>query len=119
VRPSGELTWQEMDRLHRRASLAFPAETEGQGVIMEPVMDGDVKVFELTASEFEWEVEPGVWRHAMGYNGMVPGPQIRVQLGDPSASSSTTSSASRRRSTSTASCCRTTRTACPSSPSRR
>jgi FtsP/CotA-like multicopper oxidase with cupredoxin domain len=45
-------------------------------------MDGDVKVFELTASEFQWEVEPGVFRDAMGYNGMVPGPQLRVQLGD-------------------------------------
>ncbi len=78
-----ELTWQEMDRLHLEGVAAFPAETEGQGnVIMEPVMDGDVKVYELTASEFEWEVEPGVWRSAMGYNGMVPGPQIRVQLGD-------------------------------------
>jgi manganese oxidase len=80
---AAELTWEEMDRLHLEGVAAFPADTEGQGgVLMEPVMDGDVKVFELTASEFEWEVEPGVWRHAMGYNGMVPGPEIRVQLGD-------------------------------------
>ncbi|MDA1010679.1 MAG: copper oxidase [Chloroflexi bacterium] len=52
------------------------------GQPMEPVMDGDVKVFELTAAEMQWEVEPGVWRDAMAYNGQVPGPEIRVQLGD-------------------------------------
>lgn len=63
--------------------LAFPAATEGQGgQPIEPVMDGDVKVFELTAEEIEWEVEPGVFRAAMAYNGQVPGPEIRVQLGD-------------------------------------
>ncbi len=62
---------------------AFPAATEGLGgQPMEPVMDGDVKVFELTAAETQWEVEPGVWRDAMAYNGQVPGPEIRVQLGD-------------------------------------
>ncbi|MEX2374781.1 MAG: multicopper oxidase domain-containing protein [Dehalococcoidia bacterium] len=62
---------------------AFPAATEGLGgQPMAPVMDGDVKVFELTATEMQWEVEPGVWRDAMAYNGQVPGPQIRVQLGD-------------------------------------
>lgn len=63
--------------------LAFPAATEGLGgQPMEPVMDGDVKVFELTAQEIMWEVEPGVVREAMAYNGQVPGPEIRVQLGD-------------------------------------
>jgi uncharacterized cupredoxin-like copper-binding protein len=62
---------------------AFPAETEGLGgQPMEPVMDGDVKVFELTAQEIEWEVAPGDVRQAMAYNGQVPGPEIRVQLGD-------------------------------------
>jgi len=62
---------------------AFPAETEGLGgQPMEPVMDGDVKVFELTAQEIQWEVAPGDVRTAMAYNGQVPGPEIRVQLGD-------------------------------------
>ena len=63
--------------------LAFPAATEKQGgQPMEPVMDGDVKVFELTAEEIQWEVEAGVFKDAMAYNGQVPGPEIRVQLGD-------------------------------------
>ena len=62
---------------------SFPAETEGMGgQPMEPVMDGDVKVFELTAEEIEWEVSPGDVRQAMAYNGQIPGPEIRVQLGD-------------------------------------
>src|SRR5690606_35869393 len=62
---------------------AFPAPTEGLGgQPMQPVMDGDVKVYELTAQEIQWEVEPGVFRDAMAYNGQVPGPEIRVQLGD-------------------------------------
>lgn len=62
---------------------AFPAETEGLGgQPMDPVMDGDVKVYELTAEEIEWEVAPGDVRLAMAYNRQVPGPEIRVQLGD-------------------------------------
>jgi FtsP/CotA-like multicopper oxidase with cupredoxin domain len=62
---------------------AFPAATEGLGgQLLEPRIEDGVKVFELTASEFPWEVEPGVFRDAMGYNGQVPGPEIRVQLGD-------------------------------------
>ncbi len=62
---------------------AFPAETEGLGnQIMEPVLDGDVLVFELTADELEWEVAPGDVRQGMAYNGQIPGPQIRVNLGD-------------------------------------
>jgi FtsP/CotA-like multicopper oxidase with cupredoxin domain len=41
-----------------------------------------VKVFELTAREIQWEVEPGRMLPAMAYNGQVPGPQIRVREGD-------------------------------------
>jgi manganese oxidase len=61
----------------------FPAETEGRGnQPLEPTMDGDVKVFELTASELDWEVEPGVTRPAMAFNEQIPGPRIDVDLGD-------------------------------------
>lgn len=45
-------------------------------------MDGDVKVFELTCLETEWEVEPGKVVEAFTYNGIVPGPEIRVVEGD-------------------------------------
>jgi manganese oxidase len=61
----------------------YPAETESRGnQPLEPTMDGDVKVFELTASELDWEVEPGVRRPAMAFNEQIPGPRIDVDLGD-------------------------------------
>jgi FtsP/CotA-like multicopper oxidase with cupredoxin domain len=41
-----------------------------------------VKVYELTAEEIDWEVEPGRKVRAWAYNGQVPGPQIRVREGD-------------------------------------
>jgi FtsP/CotA-like multicopper oxidase with cupredoxin domain len=49
---------------------------------MTPALDGDVKVFDLTAEELDWETEPGLVKKAMAYNRQVPGPQIRVRLGD-------------------------------------
>ncbi len=77
------LTSEEMDASYMAGVEAYPAATEGQGnQLLEPTLDGDVKVFDLTASEIDWEVEPGVMRPAMAYNGQVPGPIIRVQLGD-------------------------------------
>ncbi len=45
-------------------------------------MDGDVKVFEVTAQEIEWEVEEGTAIKAMAYNGHIPGPEIRITEGD-------------------------------------
>ena len=41
-----------------------------------------MKVFDLTADEAKWEVEPGKVLDAMAYNGMLPGPQINADLGD-------------------------------------
>lgn len=75
--------WQEMDRMHEAGVLAFPAETKGVGGLpLEYEMDGDVKVFKLTCSKIEWETEPGRVVEAWAYNGMVPGPEIRVTEGD-------------------------------------
>ena len=41
-------------------------------------MDGDVKVFDLTVEEIQWEVAKGQFVEAMAFNGQVPGPEIRV-----------------------------------------
>lgn len=41
-----------------------------------------VREFTLTASEFAWEIQPGTTVRAWGYNGQVPGPEIRVRAGD-------------------------------------
>jgi FtsP/CotA-like multicopper oxidase with cupredoxin domain len=74
---------QEMLDGHRAGIEAFPAETEGQGnQLLEPTIENGVKVFELTAEEIRWETKPGVFVDAMGFNGTVPGPEIRVEQGD-------------------------------------
>jgi manganese oxidase len=80
---STQKNWEEMDRMHEEGVKAFPAATEGLGgQPLEYEMDGDVKVFRLTADIVEWEVEPGVRRTAWAYNGVVPGPEIRVTEGE-------------------------------------
>ena len=72
-----------MDQAHEARVKAFPAKTAGLGA--QPLQHrllGGVKVFEVTAREVQWEVEPGVKRTAFAYNGVVPGPTIRVTEGD-------------------------------------
>ncbi len=74
----------EMDAKHRERTMAFPAETEGLGgVDLEPtILEDGTKRFELTVSQIQWEVEPGKFVEAMAYNGIVPGPTIRGEVGD-------------------------------------
>ena len=72
-----------MDAMHQKGVKAFPAKTEGAGNrLMQPRMEKGVKVYDLTAEEIQWEVEPGRKTKAWAYNGQVPGPQIRVRQGD-------------------------------------
>ena len=73
----------EMALHDAKVTGSFPAETKGIGSRdLEPKIVDGVKVFELTADEIEWEVSPGEFKPAMAYNGMVPGPTIRAELGD-------------------------------------
>jgi manganese oxidase len=60
------------------------ANTEGKGAgEIEPVIDPDgYKRFDLTATIGEWETEPGVTVEAWMFNETVPGPTIRVNVGD-------------------------------------
>ncbi|MDH3192901.1 MAG: multicopper oxidase domain-containing protein [Acidimicrobiia bacterium] len=76
--------WEALDQAMIDSILAFPAETEGLGnQLLEPTILADgTKEFELTAEIVEWEVEPGKFVEAWTYNGMVPGPAIKVDLGD-------------------------------------
>jgi len=78
------MTAQEMLEHDAERTTAFPAETAGKGnVILEPtILDDGTKQWELTASVFDWETEPGVIVEAWGYNQMVPGPQLRAEVGD-------------------------------------
>lgn len=79
----GPQTEHDMDAAHQHAAEAFPAATEGRGAVpLEPRIENGVKVFDLEARVVQWEVEPGVRREAWGYNGIVPGPTLRVTEGD-------------------------------------
>jgi manganese oxidase len=79
-----EMSWQEQDRLMTESLEAFPAETEGRGAqLLEPtVLPDGTKEFELTAEIVDWEVEPGRTVEAWTYNGVVPGPTIKLEVGD-------------------------------------
>lgn len=62
---------------------SFPVKTKGMGGRdLEPRIVDGVKVFKLVADEVRWEVSPGDVKEAYAYNGMVPGPTLRAQLGD-------------------------------------
>jgi FtsP/CotA-like multicopper oxidase with cupredoxin domain len=76
--------WAALDQQMIDSILAFPAETEGVGnQPLEPTVLADgTKEFHLTAAITDWEVEPGKVVQAWTYNGMVPAPQIRVEVGD-------------------------------------
>ena len=72
-----------MDAMHEKGVKAFPAKTEGKGnQLLQPRIENGVKVYELTARELQWEVEPGKRVRAWAYNDQIPGPQIRVREGD-------------------------------------
>jgi FtsP/CotA-like multicopper oxidase with cupredoxin domain len=72
-----------MDAMHERGIKAFPARTEGKGnQLLAPRIEKGVKIYDLTASVVQWEVEPGRKVEAWAYNGVVPAPQIRVREGD-------------------------------------
>jgi FtsP/CotA-like multicopper oxidase with cupredoxin domain len=76
--------WAALDMAMTESILAFPAETEGLGnQPLEPtVLPDGTKEFHLTATLADWEVEPGRVVEAWTYNGIVPAPQIRVDVGD-------------------------------------
>ncbi len=79
--------WQEIDRLHKAQVDAFLANIGKDEIFwnrrLEPTVDADgTKVFEITCQEVEWETEPGQVFPAFTYNGIVPGPELRVTEGD-------------------------------------
>ena len=76
--------WEEMDRVMRERTTAFPAATEGVGGqdLAPTILSDGTKQFDLTVSQIQWELEPGKLVEAMAYNGTVPGPTIRVEVGD-------------------------------------
>jgi FtsP/CotA-like multicopper oxidase with cupredoxin domain len=81
----GQMDWQTMEQTMLDRNLQFPAKTEKTGgALMEPTrIDADgTKVYDVTVEEVQWEVEPGKFVTAKAYNGVVPGPQIHLEVGD-------------------------------------
>ncbi len=84
AREAEEPDWEALDEAMTQSILAFPAETEGRGnQPLEPIILPDgTKEFRLTTAITKWETEPGKFVDAWTYNGQVPGPAIRVDVGD-------------------------------------
>jgi FtsP/CotA-like multicopper oxidase with cupredoxin domain len=84
ARPGDTMTAEEMRDVDAAVTAQFPAETEGRGnQVLEPEIQPDGTLqWELTASVIQWETEPGTFVEAFAYNGMVPGPQLRAEVGD-------------------------------------
>jgi FtsP/CotA-like multicopper oxidase with cupredoxin domain len=78
------MTWQQMDAMMEEVALKFPAKTEGVGNLdLTPIISDDgYKVFNITASIIKWEVEPGKFVDGWAYNGQIPGPVLRANVGD-------------------------------------
>lgn len=76
--------YQAMSDAMTASILAFPAATEGRGnQPLEPRIAADgAKEFDIIASVVDWEVAPGRIVQAWAYNGQVPGPMLRVEVGD-------------------------------------
>ncbi|MBS3939604.1 MAG: multicopper oxidase domain-containing protein [Actinobacteria bacterium] len=79
-----DIDWAGLDQAMHDSIGAFPAETEGVGnQPLEPtILEDGTKRFELTAEIIEWEVEPGKIVEGWSYNGQIPGPHIRAEVGD-------------------------------------
>ncbi|UDF33263.1 UNVERIFIED_ORG: multicopper oxidase domain-containing protein (plasmid) [Roseateles sp. XES5] len=65
----------------RLVDFNAPATASG-GQVLQPRMEGDVKVFDLTASVISWSILPGETVEAYAYNNQVPGPTLRIVEGD-------------------------------------
>lgn len=82
---AGERTGAERAKVPGPSAVAAAGEARdlGDGTQLAPyeVVDG-VKVFKLRAAPVSWEVAPGKVRQAFAFNGIVPGPVIRVNEGD-------------------------------------
>ena len=85
--PNQEQVVQEMDSLHEQGVTDFVKNLEKNNEIfwspqMPFTMDGDTKVFNITMKPVKWEIQPGKTVDTYSYNGIIPGPEIRVTEGD-------------------------------------
>jgi FtsP/CotA-like multicopper oxidase with cupredoxin domain len=63
--------------------VSYAAPTEARGdQLLEPRVQGGIKVFDLDISVIEWNILPDEQVEAYAFNRQVPGPRIRVTEGD-------------------------------------
>jgi FtsP/CotA-like multicopper oxidase with cupredoxin domain len=82
----GDVDVAAMDSMHEQGVKAFLDNVGKDPNFWRPQLpfklDGDVKVFDIVCQDIEWETDPGTKFPAMAYNGLVPGPEIRITEGD-------------------------------------
>jgi manganese oxidase len=75
----------EMDAMHEAGVQVFldgiGKDPAFWGTPLDFTLEGDVKVFEITCTELDWSIGTGTVK-AMAYNGIVPGPEIRITQGE-------------------------------------
>lgn len=84
---SSAYSWEDMDKQMADVAAKFldPASkgpVQGGQLLDPKILPDGTKEFDLTAKVVDWEVEPGKVVKAWTYNGMVPGPEIKVNVGD-------------------------------------
>ncbi len=82
---TADIDWAALDQAMYDSIMAYPADTEGRGnqpLEPEEILPDGTKVFRLVAEIIDWEVEPGRIVEGWAYNGQIPGPMIRVDVGD-------------------------------------
>jgi len=74
----------QMDSMMEAVAKRFPEKTAGLGgQELKPTITADgYKQFDLTAKIVDWEVEGGKVVKGWAYNGQIPGPQLRANVGD-------------------------------------
>jgi plastocyanin len=81
TKPPSQLAVQRIAAVE--AGEGDPERSLGDGTELAPYTeDGGVKVFRLTMAPTTVETEPGVTKQAYAFNGVVPGPVLRVNEGD-------------------------------------
>lgn len=79
------MSWQDMDKMMEAVAMQYgKVTTKGEsGTDLAPTITSDgTKQFDLTAKIVDWEVEPGKIVKGWAYNGQIPGPILRVNVGD-------------------------------------
>lgn len=81
---SGVIDYAALDKAMTDSILKFPAATKGQGnqELAPKILSDGTKQFDLITEIVDWEVSPGKIVKAWTYNGMVPGPLLRTNVGD-------------------------------------